>query len=152
MSKFTAFLSGAYAKHFGYDKAFHPISIRQTVPASIRFEIEDKQPKIIQPAGKGVSVIRRQDTETEVVDLEAFTALIHGSDHTPPSCDFALSPTVGTSFLILNELTRTNSAYISRFIQPHTGVSQRGKLETAKEQLTATINRLYEGMVGTKMS
>jgi len=144
MSKLVDFLTQDYAPHFGVEWNPATMSLRMEIPASVCFEIEDKKPTIVQPAGSGVSVIRRTANAVEVVDVEDFMKLIHGADNTPCSCDFAISPSVGFDYLILNELTRTKSEYILRFQQPKTGVEQKGKLETARRQLTETINRFYE--------
>lgn len=144
MSSFTDFLKTDYATHFGVTWDDNTMSIRLEIPSSIRFEIEDKKVAIVQPESQGVSVFRRSDNAVEVVDLEAFTKQIHGENDTPSSCDFAITPCVGTDFLLLNELTRTKSNYIYDFVQPQTGIEKEGKLETAKQQLVSTINRLYE--------
>ena len=144
MSSLSDFLTNDYAAHFGVTWNSSIMSLRVEFPASICFEIEDKKPAIVQPAGQGVSIIRRKDEMVEVLDLEDFIKQIHGTDNTPSSCDFAISPLIGTGYLVLNELTRTKSEYIRRFVQPKTGEEQDGKLDVAKKQLTATINRFYE--------
>lgn len=145
MSSFTDYLKTDYATHFGVTWDDSIMSIRLEIPSSIRFEIEDKKVDIVQPNGQGVSVLRRPADAVEVVDLEDFTKKVHGENDTPSSCDFAISPCIGTDFLLLNELTRTKSDYIRPFVQPQTGIVKEGKLETAKQQLVSTINRLYEG-------
>ncbi|MBQ7689941.1 MAG: hypothetical protein IJT30_01960 [Muribaculaceae bacterium] len=132
-----------YARHFGVTWKAASRSLRIESPAAICFEIEDKKPSIVQPKGHGVAVIRRNANDVEIIDLEAFTKQIHGEDNTPSCCDFAISPRMGCDFLLLNELTKTSSDYIYPFKQPKTGVEQDGKLETAKRQLTVTIERLY---------
>lgn len=144
MSNLTDFLTQDYAAHFGVVWNPATMTLRMETPASVCFEIEDKKPTIVQPAGSGVSVVRRTADAVEVIDVEDFMKLIHGADNTPSSCDFAISPSVGSDFLVLNELTRAKSEYIRRFQQPKTGVEQEGKLETARRQLTETINRFYE--------
>lgn len=144
MSKFGDFLINDYSTHFGvvWDPA--TMCLRMEIPASVRFEIADKELRIIQPQGKGVSVLRRKDADVEVIDLEDFTALIHGTNKTPNSCDFAITQELESDYILLNELTRTQSCYILPFVQPKTGIDQLGKLEYAKMQLTETINRMYE--------
>lgn len=144
MSSFTDFLTGEYASHFGLIWDSSTMTIRMETPNSVCFEIEDKKPSIVQPIGQGVSVIRKTADAVEVVDLEDFTKLVHGEDETPSSCDFSITPIVGTSFLLLNELTRTKSEYVLHFTQPKTGIEQEGKLEKARRQLTETIERFYE--------
>ena len=144
MSNLADFLTQDYAMHFGVEWNSATMTLRMETPASVCFEIEDKKPTIVQPAGSGVSVIRRTADAVEVIDVEDFMKQIHGADNTPSSCDFAISPSVGSDYLVLNELTRTKSEYILRFQQPKTGVDQEGKLETARRQLTETINRFYE--------
>ena len=144
MSKLTDFLTQDYAQHFGVAWQPATMTLRMDTPASVCFEIEDKQPTIQQPAGKGVSVIRRKADAVEVIDIEDFMRIVHGSDNTPSSCDFTISPCVGNDFLVLNEITRSKSVYIRQFGQPKTGEQREGKLETAKRQLTETINRFYE--------
>lgn len=143
MSELTDFLTQDYALHFGVEWQPNTMKLRMEKPASVCFEIEDKLPAILQPAGKGVSVIRRKETAVEVLDIEDFTRIIHGTDNTPNSCDFIISPCVGNDFLVFNELTRSKSEYILRFDQPKTGEQREGKLETARHQLTETINRFY---------
>jgi len=143
MSNLTEFLTTDYVAHFGVTWNRATMSLRTEYPASICFEIEDQKPRIIQPSGQGVSVIRKKQDVLEVLDLENFTKQVHGMENTPSSCDFAISPVVGNEFLILNELTRTQSNYIIRFVQPGTGVEREGKLETAKRQLLETIERFY---------
>lgn len=143
MSNLSDFLTTDYVAHWGVNWNAVTMSMRTEYPASICFEIEDKKPVIVQPAGQGVSVIRRKPDAVEVIDLEGFTKQVHGQQNTPCCCDFAISPVVGSEFLLLNELTRTKSDYILRFVQPDTGVDREGKLETAKRQLTETIERLY---------
>lgn len=144
MSSLSNFLTGAYASHFGVTWNAAIMSLRAESPASICFEIEDKKPSIVQPAGQGVSVIRRKADAVEIIDIEDFTYKIHGGNNTPSSCDFVISPEVGNDFLILNELTRTKSDYILNFTQPQTMVEREGKLEVARKQLTETINRFYD--------
>ena len=143
MSELEDFLTHDYAAHFGSVWNRATMAVRKVVPASIRFEIEDQQPTIVQAAGKGVSVFRRTDDAAEVIDIEDFAKQVHGTANTPSSCDFAVSPTIGTHSLVLNELTRTQPGYILRFRQPETGEEQEGKLEKARRQLTETINRFY---------
>lgn len=143
MSNLSDFLTTDYVAHFNVIWDDATMSLRAEYPASICFEIEDKKPSIVQPSGQGVSVIRKKPEAVEVLDLEGFTKQVHGNDNTPSSCDFALSPVVGSEFLLLNELTRTQSNYILRFVQPGTGVEREGKLETARRQLTETIERFY---------
>lgn len=144
MSKFGDFLKNDYATHFGVVWNSSTMSLRMEIPASVRFEVADKEPRIIQPQGKGVSVLRRKEVDVEVIDIEDFTAFIHGRNNTPNSCDFAITPELESEYIVLNELTRTQSDYILPFVQPKTGQEQIGKLEYAKMQLTETINRLYE--------
>lgn len=143
MSALEDFLTGEYASHFGVTWDASTMTVRKDTPASVRFEIEDLRPTVVQPVGKGVSVFRRTD-DAEVIDLEEVTRQIHGTDNTPSCCDYAVSPCIGTKYLVLNELTRTQSDYILRFRQPETGLEQEGKLEKARRQLTETINRFYE--------
>ena len=143
MSNLSDFLTTDYVAHFGVTWNAATMSLRTECPASICFEIEDKKPSIVQTSGQGVSVIRKKPDAVEVLDLEDFTRQVHGSNNTPRSCDFAISPVVGNEYLLLNELTRTQSNYILRFVQPETGVEREGKLETAKQQLTETIERFY---------
>lgn len=144
MSSLLDFLVTDYASYFGVTWNAATMTIRTEEPASICFEIEDKKPDIVQPSGQGVSVIRRTADMVEVLDLEGFTKLVHAGENIPSSCDFAISPSVGTGFILLNELTRTKSDYILSFKQPKTGIEQEGKLEKAKQQLSATIDRFYE--------
>lgn len=144
MNSLVDFLVGDYASHFGVKWNHGTITMRQETPSSICFEIEDKKETIVQPDGQGVSVIRRTAATVDIVDLEDFTKRIHGEEDTPSSCDFAIVPSTDTNFLLLNELTRTKSEYIRRFTQSTTGIEQEGKLEKARRQLTATIERLYE--------
>lgn len=144
MSSLTDFLKKDYAHYFNVQWDEAAMSLRFETPASVCFEIEDKKPAIVQPAGQGVSVIRRTADAIEVLDLEDFTKQIHGEENTPSSCDFAISPSVGSDFLLLNELTRSKSTVVLPFRQPETGLEQQGKLEKARQQLTATILRFYE--------
>lgn len=144
MNNLVDFLVVDYASHFGVKWNHGTMTVRQETPSSICFEIEDKKETIVQPSGQGVSVIRRTAESVDIVDLEDFTKQIHGEEDTPSSCDFAIVPSTGTNFLLLNELTRARSEYILRFTQPTTGIEQEGKLEKARKQLTATIDRFYE--------
>lgn len=144
MSVLSDFLTKDYAAFYGVTWNSASMSLRTEIPASVCFEIEDKKLAIVQPTGQGVSIIRRKSDLLEILDLEDFTKQIHGSDNTPSCCDFAVSPQIGTSFLLLNELTRTKSDYIKRFVQSKTGEERDGKMDVAKRQLTATINRFYE--------
>lgn len=143
MSSLADFLKKEYAPRFDVQWNETIMSLRLETPASVRFEIEDKKPTIVQPPGHGVSVIRRSADAVEVIDLEDYMKQIHGEDNTPSSCDFAISPSVGMDFLLLNELTRSKSSVIMRFQQPETGLEQQGKLEKARQQLTATILRFF---------
>ena len=144
MSSLADFLKKDYAPHFHVQWNEATMSLRLETPASVCFEIEDMKPTIVQPNGQGVSVIRRTANAVEVLDLEAFTKQIHGKNNTPSGCDFAISPSVGMDFLLLNELTRSKSTVIFPFQQPKTGIEQQGKLEKARQQLTATIMRFYK--------
>lgn len=144
MSSLADFLKKEYAPRFDVQWNETIMSLRLETPASVCFEIEDKKPTIVQPPGHGVSVIRRSADAVEVIDLKDYMKQIHGEDNTPSSCDFAISPSVGMDFLLLNELTRSKSSVIMRFQQPETGLEQQGKLEKARQQLTATILRFYE--------
>lgn len=143
-SSFIHFLINDYASHFGFQSEDAITAIRSEIPSSIRFEIEDKKISIVQPAGHGVSVFRRKDSPTEIIDMEAFTRFIHGNDNTPSSCDFVLAPLIGMDYLVLNELTSSKSNVILPFRQPQDGIEQIGKLEKAKKQLVETINRFYQ--------
>lgn len=120
------------------------MSLRIETPASVCFEIEDKKPTIVQATGQGVSVIRRTEEMAEVLDVENFVRQFHGEGRNPSCCDFIISPCIGMNYILLIELTRTKSDYILHFEQPTTGIEQKGKLETAKRQLTATIEHFYE--------
>lgn len=144
MSNLADFLKNVYAPHFGVAWNEKTMSLRFETPASVCFEIEDKKTTIVQPTGFGVSVIRRTEEQAEVLDVESFVRQVHGEDSTPSCCDFIISPCIGNNYILLNELTRTKSGYILHFRQPTTGIDQEGKLETAKRQLTATIERFYE--------
>lgn len=144
MSRLSDFLVNVYAPHFNAAWTNDMRQLRTEVPASVRFEIEDKKPQIVQPSGSGVSVIRRPDVRVEIIDIEHFMGLVHGTDNTPNSCDFAISPETGLDFIMLNELTKSKSTYILPYVQPLTGEEKIGKLEYAKMQLTKTIDRMYE--------
>ena len=144
MSRLSDFLINEYAPHFGVVRKTATINLITEIPAAVRFEIEDKKPTIQQPVGQGVSVIRRHNSTVEIIDIEDFTKTVHGTDHTPNSCDFAISPEIGTDFILFNELTKTKSGYIFPFKQPLTGEKQIGKLEYAKKQQIQTICRFYE--------
>lgn len=144
MSELSNFLTNEYPSHFNVIWDSATMFLRKETPASLRFEIEDKKETIIQGKNKGVSVIRRTGTAVEIIDLEEYTKLIHGSNHTPSSCDFVISPESTTEFIIFNELTRSSSNYILPFEQVQTGNKQIGKYEKAISQLEQTINRFYD--------
>ena len=144
MSTLCDFLKKDYSAHFGITWDDNTMQIRKECPASVVFEIRDQQPTIVQPTGKGVSVIRKRDYSVEIVDFEAFCKTIHGRNNAPKCCDFIISPNVGEEFIVLNELTNTESKYILPFAQSATGTQQTGKLAYAREQLEATIERIYE--------
>lgn len=143
MSELSDFLINDYPPCFGVEWDTASMSLRTEWPPSICFEIEDKKDTIVQSHGEGVSVIRRSADTVEVIDLEQYAKTIHGTSNTPSSCDFAISPTIGTKFIIFNELTKTESRYIKPFTQPSTGIRQEGKLEYARKQLEQTILRFY---------
>lgn len=144
MSTLCDFLKKDYSAHFGITWDDNTMQIRKECPAKVVFEIRDQQPTIVQPTGKGVSVIRKKDYSVEVVDFEAFCKTIHGRNNAPKCCDFIISPNVGEEFIVLNELTNTESKYILPFAQSATGTQQTGKLAYARGQLEATIERIYE--------
>jgi len=144
MSTLCDFLKKDYSAHFGITWDDNTMQIRKECPASVVFEIRDQQPTIVQPTGKGVSVIRKRDYSVEIVDFEAFCKTIHGRNNAPKCCDFIISPNVGEEFIVLNELTNTESKYILPFAQSATGTQQTGKLAYAREQLEASIERIYE--------
>ena len=144
MSTLCDFLKKDYPSHFGITWDDNTMLIHKECPASVVFEIRDQQPTIVQPTGKGVSVIRKRDYSVEIVDFEAFCKTIHGRNNAPKCCDFIISPNVGEEFIVLNELTNTESKYILPFAQSATGTQQTGKLAYAREQLEATIERIYE--------
>ena len=144
MSTLCDFLKKDYSAHFGITWDDNTMLIHKECPASVVFEIRDQQPTIVQPTGKGVSVIRKRDYSVEIVDFEAFCKTIHGRNNAPKCCDFIISPNVGEEFIVLNELTNTESKYILPFAQSATGAQQIGKLAYAKGQLKATIERIYE--------
>lgn len=144
MSNLSDFLINDYAPYFGVTWDPATMALRAAVPPSVVFEIIDGNPTIVQPHGSGVSVIRRGQDNVEVIDLEDFMKKIHGQDSMPLTCDFAISPVVGSAFILLNELTETQSKYILPFVQENDGIEQEGKLEHARKQLTETINRFYE--------
>lgn len=144
MSTLCDFLKKDYSAHFGITWDDNTMQIRKECPAKVVFEIRDQQPTIVQPTGKGVSVIRKKDYSVEIVDFEAFCKTIHGRNNAPKCCDFIISPNVGEEFIVLNELTNTESKYILPFAQSATGTQQTGKLAYAREQLETTIERIYE--------
>ena len=115
MSTLCDFLKKDYSAHFGITWDDNTMQIRKECPASVVFEIRDQQPTIVQPTGKGVSVIRKRDYSVEIVDFEAFCKTIHGRNNAPKCCDFIISPNVGEEFIVLNELTNTESKYILPF-------------------------------------
>lgn len=147
MSTLCNFLKKDYPSHFRTTWDDNTMQIRKECPASVVFEIRDQQPTIVQSTGKGVSVIRKKDYSVEIVDFEAYCKTIHGKDNIPSCCDFiisASSPNDGKKYIVLNELTNTESKYILPFAQSATGAQQIGKLAYAKRQLEATIERIYE--------
>lgn len=144
MSVFYDFLKNDYPRHFKITWDDSTMQIHSENPASVVFEIQDQKPTIVQPTGKGVSVIRRKEELVEIVNFEEYSKTIHGTNNTPNSCDFIISPSISREFIILNELTNSASHYISPFVQASTGIEQTGKLEYAKMQLTKTIERIYE--------
>ena len=131
MSTLCDFLKKDYPSHFGITWDDNTMQIRKECPAKVVFEIRDQQPTIVQPTGKGVSVIRKKDYTVEVVDFEAYCKTIHGEDNTPSCCDFIISanlPNDGKKYIVLNELTNTESKYILPFAQSATGAQQIGKV------------------------
>lgn len=141
-SALSDFLINDYANHFGNPWVPESNSLRSVPPASVVFEIRDQMPDIVQPAGQGVSVIRRQATVAEVIDFEDFCHQVHGANP-PSSCDFIITPEAGYDYVVFDELTFTKSSYIRSFTQPTTGEEQPGKLEYAKGQLKTSIERFY---------
>lgn len=139
---FSQFLENDYSSHFGVTWNPTVMALRVETPASVAFEIQDKQVSIVQATGHGVSVIRRSAMRAEVLDFEDFCNVVHAGN-IPRACDFIISPEAGYDYIVLNELTYTKSCYIKSFIQPTTGEEQTGKLEYAKQQLLATIRRIY---------
>ena len=91
MSTLCDFLKKDYPSHFRITWDDNTMQIRKECPASVVFEIRDQQPTIVQPTGKGVSVIRKKDYSVEIVDFEAHCKTIHGKDNSPSCCDFIIS-------------------------------------------------------------
>lgn len=144
MRKLTDFLLHDYIPYHKLVWDSATMAIRSEHPSSANFEIEDKKPQIIQPIGKGVAVFRQGKDSAEVVDLEDFRKTVHhDSGLLPTCCDFVLAPVTGSDYIVLNELTHSKSEVILPFVQPQTGEKQEGKLEKARRQLIATIDRLY---------
>lgn len=139
---FSHFLENDYSSHFGVTWDSAVMALRVESPASVVFEIRDKQVSIVQVAGHGVSVFRRPEMRAEVLDFEEFCKIVHAGN-LPRACDFVISPEAGYDYIVLNELTYTKSGYIKSFTQPTTGEEQVGKLEYAKQQLLASIKRIY---------
>lgn len=139
---FSQFLENDYSSHFGVTWNPAVMALRVETPASVVFEIRDKQASIVQATGYGVSVIRRPEMRAEVLDYEDFCQIVHAGN-LPRACDFVISPEAGYDYIVLNELTYTKSSYIRSFTQPTTGEERMGKLEYAKQQLLETIRRIY---------
>ena len=137
------FLKNQYAPFYGKRWDDATMTIRMERPASAVFEIKDKEPQIVQPAGKGVSVIRRGDVPVVVIDVESFTSMIHNTGNTPSACDFVICPVVGNDVVIFNELTCSESKYVKPYHDPYTAEDKEGKMEYAKGQIEKTLDRFY---------
>lgn len=136
------YLEQDYPKHF---KISLPLSspLRTETTHDASFEIKDKKPTIIQPAGKGVSSFSNpRQKEVEIFDFEQYFNNFKHKAKEGGKCDFIIVPAIGYDYLILNELTETKIDYILPFVQPKTGESRKGKLQKAREQLLETINKL----------
>ena len=70
MSVFYNFLKNDYPRHFKITWDDSTMQIHSEKPASVVFEIRDQKQTIIQPTGKGVSVIRRKNEFVEIINFE----------------------------------------------------------------------------------
>lgn len=120
--------------------------IRREQRSKGKFEIKDKEPKIVQFHGKGVSVINNTaEIPVEIVDFESYIDLLDSADgEIGRKCDFIINPIAGYDFIIFNELTESETQYIKPFVSPSSGEAKEGKLSYAKKQLENSIELFYK--------
>lgn len=144
-SALISFLKKDYPGYFKTTWDDATMEIRREEHPTGKFEIRDQQPTIIQYKGNGVSVINNNSQlNVEVVDFENYIDLYKG---TPAGfgrkCDFIINPIAGYDFIVFNELTESESRYVTPFDIPMTGEHKEGKRAYAKKQLEISIEKFY---------
>lgn len=128
------FLKKDYPSHFGLEWDDNTMKIRKEKRPKGKFEIRDGQLRIVQYAGRGVSVINNNSgTDVEIIDFEHYINIFCDTDAgMGRKCDFIINPIAGYDFIIFNELTESERQYIMPFTSPQTGKEKEGKLAYAK--------------------
>lgn len=139
------FLKKDYPSHFGLEWDDNTMKIRKEKRPKGKFEIRDGQLRIVQYAGRGVSVINNNSgTDVEIIDFEHYINIFCDTDAgMGRKCDFIINPIAGYDFIIFNELTESERQYIMPFTSPQTGKEKEGKLAYAKKQLEISIEKFY---------
>lgn len=139
---------------FDYLNDVYPTSYGKPTPLSFSpryeetsasiFEIKDRKPSILQPKGEGVSCFENAQRRTVLIlDFEKYiNDLRTGRASEGKKCDFILVPHKRFDYIILNEVTATDSQYLDPFIQPQTQKPREGKCSMARRQLSETIAKL----------
>lgn len=129
-SALMKFLREDYPRHYSITDG-REIAVRREEPHKPTFEICDKKETIIQEEGKGVSKIRWQGDQVEVIDFEGY--IDQFGEEGVQRCDFVIASVAGDAFIVFNELTESESQYI-----------RKGKSIYATRQLAASIERFYK--------
>lgn len=129
-SALMKFLREDYPRHHDITDGWE-IVVRREEPHRPTFEICDKKETIIQEEGKGVSKIRWQGDQVEVIDFEDY--INQFGEEGALRCDFVIASVAGDAFIVFNELTKSESQYI-----------RKTKSIYATRQLAASIERFYK--------
>lgn len=132
-SALVKFLKEDYPKRHGITDG-REILVRREEPHRPTFEISDKKETIIQEEGKGVSRIRWQGDQIEVIDFEGY--INQFGEEGVLRCDFVIDSIAGNAFILFNELTHALKGSIDK---------EDGKRAKAYHQLEESIKRFCEG-------
>lgn len=131
-SALVKFLKEEYPKRHN-KTADQIVPPRREEPHRPTFEICDKKEAIIQEEGEGISRIRWQGEQVEVIDFEGY--IDQFGEAGVLRCDFLIAPIAGDAFVLFNELTHALKDSIDK---------DDGKRKKAYHQLEMSIERFYE--------
>lgn len=140
-SALMKFLREDYPKHLGIEDR-EDVKIQRRVFGKGEIPLLDENNKKDEKKEWVASVINNNTAAPlEVIEFESY---IDQFKLERMKCDFVIGPVMGYSFILFNELTKSQLKYIKPYVQQKTGLRKEGKWKRAKNQLKTSIERFYE--------